>query len=266
LDNKLSHQYLCSKLDKYGFDRMKCYSFYDYTEEELINYFMVMYKSIDKYIIMNDNIKKPKSNTKLNNRHSVINTYTDKNNKYLEIGVETCHTFIETHFNYKIGVDPSPINTIHVDNLIKKTSNDFFKENTINFDVIFIDGMHQTEYILTDINNSIKYLNENGKIFIDDILPISFDEQLKIPIKHYYENSILKYGEPWTGDVWKVIYYMLLNHKENFDFEFFVNKDYRGIGLFTIKNKFFIDEEQIGNINKYSYFREYKKYLSFFTT
>ena len=37
-------------------------------------------------------------------------------------------------------------------------------------------------------------LPENGRIFLDDILPINEREQHKIPIKHFYENDILKYG------------------------------------------------------------------------
>ena len=66
----------------------------------------------------------------------------------------------------------------------------YFENNkNIKFDVIFIDGMHQVEYFIRDLNNSIQYLSHDGIIFIDDIIPLNYNEQLKIPIKHYYENN-----------------------------------------------------------------------------
>ena len=77
------------------------------------------------------------------------------------------------------------------------------------FDVVFIDGMHHCENVLRDFNNSLNKLTKNGFIFIDDILPFNYNEQLKIPVKHYYENGVLKYGEEWTGDVWKFVYHLL---------------------------------------------------------
>ena len=88
------------------------------------------------------------------------------------------------------------------------------KHDNLIFDIIFIDGMHQVEYVLKDFNNSVKFLNKNGIIFLDDVLPISKNEQEKIPINPIYENSILKYSSPWTGDVWKFMYYLLLNFKD----------------------------------------------------
>ena len=91
--------------------------------------------------------------------------------------------------------------------------------------MVFIDGLHQSEYVLNDINNSIVALSQGGKIFMDDILPLTYDEQLKIPKKHYYEKDILKYGEPWTGDVWKVLYYILKNYSEHIDFSYYFHID-----------------------------------------
>ena len=41
--------------------------------------------------------------------------------------------------------------------------------------------MHQVEYIIKDIYNSLKYIKINGRIFIDDILPFNEREQKKIP-------------------------------------------------------------------------------------
>lgn len=130
------------------------------------------------------------------------------------------------------------------------------------FNAIFIDGMHQVEYVLKDINNSIKVLSENGTIFIDDILPFNYNEQLKVPIKHYYENGILKYGENWTGDVWKVIYHLIKNYREKIIyFKYFYNLNFRGIGAFKFNEVFKINIDEIDIINNYDYFTDFSDYI-----
>jgi len=145
-----------------------------------------------------------------------------------------------------------------------QTSDDFFKQYDVKqqFDVIFIDGMHQAEYVLCDINNCIQILSSNGTIFMDDILPLNYNEQLKIPIKHYYENGILKYGENWTGDVWKVLYHILLHYNDNiYDFSFYYNINFRGIAVFKIKHKFQINLNDVDIINSYDYFKDFNNYV-----
>ena len=122
--------------------------------------------------------------------------------------------------------------------------------------------MHQSEYILRDINNSLQVLSENGTIFIDDILPFNYNEQLKIPIKHYYENGILKYGENWTGDVWKVIYHLLDKYSDKIaEFKYFYNINFRGIGYFKFKEVFQINPTDIHFINSYEYFTDFSHYI-----
>ena len=236
------------------------------------------------YTFPKDNLSL-KFNTKFNNRHEVINSLTKASDKYLEIGVEYGQTFKNVHFKNKIGVDPDPKfelesektndnnndnndnnNDNNNENSLKvMTSDDFFKSNNEMFDVIFIDGMHQTEYFLKDINNSIECLKDDGIIFIDDILPMSYFEQLKIPRKHYYEKGILKYGEPWTGDVWKVLFYILKNHLNDIDFTYFNNQYYRGVGMLKIINKFKIQEESIEEINTYDYCYDFTSYTKIFS-
>lgn len=260
LDNKCSLSYLWMKLDYYGFYNFKCYTFIDSDTDELENYFMIMYKSCEDFEIINNNIYKPKFNTNFHERFMIINSLTSPTDKYLEIGVETGFTFEHTHFENKEGVDPDP----KCDNskIVRKTSDDYFACSEDKKDVIFIDGLHQSEQVIADINNSINLLNEGGKIFLDDILPLTHDEQLKIPRKHYYENNILKYGEPWTGDVWKVLYFILRNHSENIDFSYFYNGNYRGVGLLVILSYFQISSDNIATINNYDYFNDFEKYIS----
>jgi len=266
LDNKCTHNYLWWKLDYYQLDRFRGYSLQDYTDKQLEKYFLFMYKSCDEYHIFNNNVSKIKYNTEFGERLYVIHSQTRPQDKYVEIGVETGITFLNSHFIDKEGVDPDP--KCEHPNLIKKTSDDYFAALPTNCkkDVFFIDGMHQVEYVLNDVNNSINHLNEKGKIFLDDILPLTYDEQCKIPKKHFYENGILKYGESWTGDVWKIVYHLLINYRENFDFSYFYHVNYRGVGCFQIKKSFQIPEKDIEVINNYEYFTDYSKYIELLST
>ncbi len=111
-----------------------------------------------------------------------------KATKYLEIGISDGNNFANINCKHKIGVDPeltSPA-TYHF------TSDDFFEKNKETFDVIFLDGLHHSDQLERDINNSLKILNENGIILCHDMIPISYEQQ-KIPYT----------GGSWTGDVWK---------------------------------------------------------------
>ncbi len=161
LSNCMTHEEMYHKLESLGFDRMKCYSYNDCSEEELVNYFKMMYKNdnceheiIDNY----NNVGEPNvsidktisDNTTLKTRCDVLNNIIQEreHNSYLEISVETGITFKHIDIKNKLGVDPDP--TYKEDNIILKTSDDFFKENNKIFDIIFIDGMHQLEYVYND--------------------------------------------------------------------------------------------------------------------
>ena len=266
LENKCTLPYLQERIERYNFHRMKCYTLIDTPIDQLINYFKLLYLSVPKYQIININLHKPVFNTNFYKRSQIINKLTNKYDRYLEIGVEYGECFNETHFVNKVGVDPDPKFCSKIgQTLILQTSDDFFKQYDIKqqFDIIFIDGMHQAEYVLRDINNCIQILSTNGTIFMDDILPLNYNEQLKIPIKHYYENGILKYGENWTGDVWKVVYHLLKKYKDKMlDFKYFYNINFRGIGALKFKEVFKIHDEEINDINSYNYFQDFADYLT----
>ena len=191
-------------------------------------------------------------------RFSIINKFSTKYTDYLEIGVEYGQTFQSVNIKNKTGVDPDP--KTDDNRIVKKTSDEFFIDNKKMFDVIFIDGMHQAEYVLRDFNNSVKCLNNGGLIFIDDVLPINEREQNKIPIKHAYENGILKYREPWTGDVWKFIYYLLRNYKNKLNHKVFTHPNYRGVLKIEIKNNIEISPTMIEEIEKFDYNKDFNQY------
>jgi hypothetical protein len=123
-------------------------------------------------------------------RTHIINSIVKhvKATKYLEIGISDGNNFSNIDCECKVGVDPELLTsaTYHL------TSDDFFKENKETFDVIFLDGLHHSDQLERDINNSLEILNENGIILCHDMIPISYEQQ-KIP----YTTG------KWTGDVWK---------------------------------------------------------------
>lgn len=275
LDIKHDIHTLCSALDKLEFSRMKCYYMNDVTIDEMETYFHTMYRSCDRYEIFREDgsspaplpippINKVRHNTDMTHRHEIINKHTKPNDLYVEIGVEYGTTFQNVHFTRrKIGVDPDP--KFEDPNLVVAKSNDFFESCDIpsgELNAIFIDGMHQAEYILDDINNSLKLMCIDGKMMLDDILPTNYNEQQKIPNKHYYENNILKYGEPWTGDIWKVVFYMLKNYADKFsEIVVYNNPWYRGVGVFTVKEMFEIPTDKMDEINGYSYYDHFNEYV-----
>ncbi len=152
------------------------------------------------------------------NRIALVNLLVKKpkNSSYLEIGCATNSLFDSIPLKNKIGVDPASGGTI------RKTSDEFFKNNKLKFDVIFIDGLHTYEQVRRDIINSMKFLNKGGFICIHDMLPRNWVESHPANIT----------TGPWLGDVWKVAFELIeTNH-----IEFKILKIDYGIGVIKVKN------------------------------
>ena len=133
-------------------------------------------------------------------RHEIINKIIKKKNfkTYLEIGCYKDDNFKRINIDYKVGVDPVSGGTIRL------KSDDFFRKNKENFDIIFVDGLHHYHQVKKDIENSVKILNKGGVVLVHDCLPSRIRDQM-VPRSH----------ENWNGDVWKSI--VELRTKENFD-------------------------------------------------
>ena len=187
LDNHFSNDFIKQVVERKSYTRIKFYSLIGASVQEMINYFMLLCRYTDNFELL--------TNKQYTQRHDIINAFVEGKKDYLEIGIEYGHTFKNVQIDNKVGIDPDP--KFIDDSIIIKTSDAFFEVNKTHtkktFDIIFIDGMHQTEFVLKDFNNSIQFLNKNGIIFLDDVLPMNEKEQKKIPDKHVYENNILKY-------------------------------------------------------------------------
>ena len=150
-------------------------------------------------------------------RWDIINHLIDKNNykSYLEIGVQDYSSNCEKiKAEYKIAVDPAPRNKCD----FIGTSDEYFAQLSLEtkFDIVFIDGLHLSEQVDKDIENSLKHLNPKGAIVLHDCNPET--ESMQVRNDH---------GGPWTGDVWKSIF----KHRFKLDLEVYViNTDY-GCGI-----------------------------------
>ena len=127
--------------------------------------------------------------SKINRTKIIQQIINDKNFKsYLEIGCDQNQNFSKIKINKKTGIDPKKGGTF------RGTSDDFFKQNSEKFDIIFIDGLHVSHQVDKDIKNSLNVLNENGVILLHDCIPKSIKECF-----------IPRIQLSWTGDVWKSI-------------------------------------------------------------
>ncbi len=184
--------------------------------------------------------------SKKKNRKEIIQEIIDKKNykNYLEIGC-----FSDELFNYikcenKVGVDPVSGGTI------RKTSDQFFKDNKDKFDCIFIDGLHEYTQVKKDIDNSLNSLNEGGIILLHDCLPNNF-----------YAQAIPRCQYVWNGDVWKAI--VECRTKKNLD----VYTCYadNGIGVIFKRNNQNLLDHSIENFKKLRfsfYFNDHKKLMN----
>ena len=147
-------------------------------------------------------------------RYDIINALIKKHNykSFLEIGYLNGDTHNKVECEYKDSVDINPKSGAKY-----ITSSDyFFMTNKRDYDIVFIDGLHLSEQVDKDIENSLKHLTPGGTIVLHDCNPET--ESMQIRNDH---------GGPWTGDVWKSIF----KHRFNLDLEVYViNTDY-GCGV-----------------------------------
>lgn len=135
---------------------------------------------------------------------------------YLEIGCDQNQLFSKIKIKNKLGVDPVSGGNI------RKTSDEFFKNNIEKFDIVFIDGLHHYHQVKRDILNSLKFLNNDGIILVHDCLPDSLSKQ-----------AVPRYKMSWNGDVWKAI----VDLRQDGNLEIYTLKIDQGIGVIKkIKN------------------------------
>ena len=77
--------------------------------------------------------------------------------------------------------------------LYRKTSDEFFLGNKSIFDLIYIDGNHLFEFVKKDIENSLKFINNDGLIVLDDYgLKGWWLDGITKAVKYYEKKKIIK--------------------------------------------------------------------------
>ena len=164
--------------------------------------------------------------------------YTD----YLEIGCDQDELFSKIKIKNKVGVDPKSGGNV------RKTSDEFFKDNKKKFDIIFIDGLHTFKQVKNDILNSINCLKEGGIVLVHDCMPDCLSKQ-----------AVPRYRMIWNGDVWKAI----VDLRQREDLEIFTCEMDQGIGIIKKeKNSSILKiEKPINNLKFKDYYSNYREFL-----
>ena len=134
--------------------------------------------------------------------------------KMLEIGSDLGLLVESIHINSIFAVDPArnykiPFKFRHI-KFFEMTSDDFFKNSSEDFDLIYIDGLHTFEQSFNDLINSMGRLRSGGPslIYLDDVLPNDEFSCLENPYDTFEERKKLQ-GHlndlSWMGSVYKII-------------------------------------------------------------
>ena len=197
------------------------------------------------------------------NRTQIINALIEKNGykTYLEIGVNTPaqpgYNWDGVNVETKHGVDPA------VDTTFKMTSDEFFEKHIkMNYDIVFIDGLHIFEQAHRDIVNSLNHLNDGGVIVVHDCYPKKEITQKRTRAKNIWQRIWhgIRYNSwhgVWHGDVWKAILKLRL---ENPNIQIYTIDTDEGCGIIQ-KGSQILFKQTDPNTDPYTYnfFKKNKK-------
>jgi len=142
-------------------------------------------------------------------RTQVINfllSLSHEDTHYLEIGVRNPkdnydHIKATTKYSVDLGIEfkENPVDfQLTSDDFFKKLSANEILSNDIQFDVIFIDGLHLAEQVDKDIYNALKYIKSDGFIVLHDCRPPS-----EWHARESYEFLHTPALSCWNGTTWK---------------------------------------------------------------
>jgi hypothetical protein len=141
---------------------------------------------------------------------------------YLEIGVFNGHVFFRVPSFSKVAVDPEfrfdgwrklGKDLVNPSNLFNKyfevTSDDFFASEaprlygSKKIQLALVDGMHQYDYALRDVENTLKFATGDVAIILHDCNPAT--KQAASTFEEWESNN---FSYQWNGDVWKAIVHL----------------------------------------------------------
>lgn len=113
---------------------------------------------------------------------------------YLEIGTHQqskCFDLVQARVKHSVDTGEE---TTEDTPMFLMSSDQFFEQNQLSYDLIFIDGLHVYEQTYQDIINSWSCLNDGGTIVCHDMSPQIREHQLRTRV------------DPkglWNGDCWR---------------------------------------------------------------
>ncbi|WP_171130878.1 MULTISPECIES: glycosyltransferase [unclassified Ruegeria] len=136
---------------------------------------------------------------------------------YFEVGTQTGAS-LRLSSAKTISVDPAFIAQLELIgdkpelHLFQETSDKFFASNRLNamgveFDLVFLDGMHLVEFLLRDFINTERHCKPDSVIVTHDCVPWNSDIAERDRIT-----------KDWTGDVWKIVP-ILRNYRPDLEIE-----------------------------------------------
>ncbi len=139
------------------------------------------------------------------------------NPTYLEIGVDTGITFHALPCARKIAVDPHfkfrPEASTEAVVYHEVPSDEYFGglvHPDEKFQVIYIDGLHTVEQTLRDLLNCTEYLDDDGVIVIDDVIPSSFSASLPALEDVEFVRTVMptETDLSYMGDVYRLVFFV----------------------------------------------------------
>ncbi|MFN9710772.1 MAG: class I SAM-dependent methyltransferase [Bacteroidota bacterium] len=157
---------------------------------------------------------------------------------YLEIGVRNPdHNFNKIKCRHKLSVDPglefkaNPVKYQLTSDVFfhKFFHNELDVSSDIKFDIIFIDGLHQSYQLERDILNTLSCISDVGFIVLHDCNPIS-----EYHTRENFNDKLSPARDNWNGTSWKAFY--KFRHRSDI-YSACIDTDW-GVGILS-KNSFF---------------------------
>jgi hypothetical protein len=199
-----------------------------------------------------------------------------KFSSYLEIGVFLGHVFFYISAKKKIAVDPhfrfglfrkfkrifNNLTNLNA-KFYEKTSDAFFAEDApglygnSKLDVCLVDGMHEYQFALRDVENALRCLQQHGVIIMHDCNPLT--AQAAISFEEWKAND---FKSTWNGDVWKAVVDLRSTRD---DINVFVLDCDEGLGVVTYgkpENKLNFTPDQIKSFSYEDFSKNRKEWLN----
>ncbi|WP_454561459.1 class I SAM-dependent methyltransferase [Mycobacterium haemophilum] len=142
---------------------------------------------------------------------------------YVEIGVSRGFAFRHIAADEKVAVDPAfqlsartrrlAAAQARATHYCEMTSDAFFANETTllerrAIDVALIDGLHTYEQVVRDVENTLRYLRDDGVIVLHDCNPKSASAGCPATSYADFRAQNHWWNLVWSGDVWKAIVHL----------------------------------------------------------